>query len=459
MDTCQWTRGRTLGRGSSAVVSLASDRRTGSLFAVKSADLPRSGHLQREFHILSSVSCPRVVSCLGDEVTFDAGGAPIYNLFMEMEYVPLGTISDEIRRRGGRLDERDIRRHVSDVLRGLDHLHASGIVHCDIKGANLLLVEEEEEEESDGGGALATKIADLGCARLVDDDEFRPISGTPAYMAPEVARGDEQGSPADVWALGCTIVERSTGHQPWADASDAVSAIFRIGFSDEVPEIPGKMSEEGKDFLRRCFARDPKQRWTTEQLMKHSFVNDKLKNVVSESDRIFSIDESPKCVLNRDFWDSVEDEEEEKSTISPADRIGRLRFDGPPAPMADEDWITVRSMEHDEGERLITGEGEGALSHTIDDNDDDYVLLLDGKCVLLDECVNWLCRSVEGFCNVGAELKNDYFFNSSFGFAVRVCVFTLLLVLFLFATCCFTCARDHIIGKFSTPRKINPVYR
>ncbi|KAK1325052.1 Mitogen-activated protein kinase kinase kinase NPK1 [Acorus calamus] len=229
-------------------------RRTGSFFAVKSADLSRSGHLQREFHILSSVSCPSVVSCLGEEVTFDAGGAPIYNLFME--YLPLCTISDEIRRCGGRLDERDIRRYVSDVLRGLDHLHDSGIVHCDIKGANLLL----QEDGSDGGGALAAKIADLGCARLADEDEFRAISGTPAYMAPEVARGEEQGPPADVWALGCTIVEMTTGRPPWTDASDAVSAIFRIGFSEEVPEVPGEMSEEGKDFLRRCFESDPKRR-------------------------------------------------------------------------------------------------------------------------------------------------------------------------------------------------------
>ncbi|KAK1325055.1 hypothetical protein QJS10_CPA01g01752 [Acorus calamus] len=52
----------------------------------------------------------------------------------------------------------------------------------------------------------------------------------------------------------------------------------------------------------------------------------------------------------------MEDQEEDKSTISPADRIGRLRFDGPPPPMDDEDWIAVRSVEHDEGEGLITGE-------------------------------------------------------------------------------------------------------
>ncbi|KAK1301425.1 Mitogen-activated protein kinase kinase kinase YODA [Acorus calamus] len=385
MDTCQWTRGRTLGRGSSAVVSLASDLRTGSLFAVKSADLPRSGHLQREHRILSSVSCPRVVSCLGEEVTFDAGGAPIYNLFME--YVPLGTISDEIRRRGGRLDERDIRRYVSDVLRGLDHLHASGIVHCDIKGANLLL-----EEEEDGGGALAAKIADLGCARWADDDgdDLRPISGTPAYMAPEVARGEEQGPPADVWALGCTIVEMTTGRPPWTDASDAVSAIFRIGFSEEVPEIPSEMSEEGKDFLRRCFERDPKRRWTSEQLMKHAFVNDKI-----IYDRILKIDESPKCVLEKDFWDAVEDEEEETSTSggdcssSPADRIERLRFGGPPPPTDDEDWITVRSVEHDEGEGLIKGEED--MKHTTNAASHLYPIIEQGTTM---EVVQRLARDV-----------------------------------------------------------------
>ncbi|KAK1258726.1 Mitogen-activated protein kinase kinase kinase YODA [Acorus gramineus] len=400
--TCEWTRGRTLGRGSSAVVSLASDRRTGSLFAVKSADLPRSGHLQREFHILSSVSCPRVVSCLGEEVTFDAGGAPIYNLFME--YVPRGTISDEIRRRGGHLDERDIRRHVSDVLRGLDHLHASGIVHCDIKGANLLL-----EEEEDGRGVFAAKIADLGCARLVDDDEFRPISGTPAYMAPEVARGEEQGPPADVWALGCTIVEMTTGRPPWTDALDAVSAIFRIGFSEEVPEIPAEISEEGKDFLRRCLERDPKKRWTAEQLMKHAFVNDKI-----IYDRIPKIDESPKCVLERDFWDAVEDEEEETSTSggdcssSPTDRIGQLCVGGPRPSMDDEDWITVRSVENDEGEQLIKGE-DGVLSLT---NDDENTVLLDGECVLVGESVNWWCWcSEEGICTGCAELKHNLCFS------------------------------------------------
>ncbi|KAK1325053.1 Mitogen-activated protein kinase kinase kinase NPK1 [Acorus calamus] len=403
--TCQWTRGRTLGRGSSAVVSLASDCRTGSLFAVKSADLSRSGHLQREFHILSSVSCPSVVSCLGEEVTFDAGGAPIYNLFME--YLPLGTISDEIRRCGGRLDERDIRRYGSDVLRGLDHLHASGIVHCDIKGANLLL----QEEGSDGGGGFAAKIADLGCARLADDDEFRAISGSPAYMAPEVARGEEQGPPADVWALGCTIVEMATGRPPWTDASDAVSAIFRIGFSEEVPEIPGEMSEEGKDFLRRCFERDPKRRWTSEQLMKHAFVNEKI-----IYDRILKMDESPKCVLEKDFWDAVEDEEEETSTSggdcssSPTDRIGQLCVGGPPPPTDDKDWITVRSVEHDEGEELIKGE-VGVLSLTNDD--DENTELLDGECVLLGESVNWWCWcSEEEICTVCAELKDNLCFES-----------------------------------------------
>ncbi|KAK1275633.1 Mitogen-activated protein kinase kinase kinase YODA [Acorus gramineus] len=374
--TCEWTRGRTLGRGaSSAVVSLAIRRSTGHLFAVKSAELSRSADLRREHRILSSVAAsPRVVSCFGEEITVE-GGVHLYNLLME--YVPGGTISDEIRRRGGRLDELDSRRYTSDILRGLSHLHAAGIAHCDIKGANVLLA----------GGAA--KIADLGCARSAGDD-LRPISGTPAYMAPEVARGGEQGPPADVWALGCAVVEMVTGRAPLPEATDAMAAMFRIGFSEELPEIPEKMSEEGKDFLRRCFVRDPKQRPTAEELMKHAFV-DLCRNSAAEG-----VDESPKCVLDQGFWDAVEDEEMPTTSGgeggdcwgSPAERIGRLCFGAPPEPANggdDDDWINVRSaddnnggvggggetVERDEGDQLIIG--EGTLRIRVDDDYDyDY---------------------------------------------------------------------------------------
>ncbi|XP_057719621.1 mitogen-activated protein kinase kinase kinase 17-like [Arachis stenosperma] len=94
-------------------------------------------------------------------------------------------------------------------------------------------------------------------------------------MAPEVARGEEQGFPADVWALGGTVLEMITGKPPWHYLydDDPVMVLYRIGFWDEVPEIPSHISEEGKDFLTKCFKRDPHERQLVEQLLEHEFVN------------------------------------------------------------------------------------------------------------------------------------------------------------------------------------------
>ncbi|OEL36106.1 hypothetical protein BAE44_0002877, partial [Dichanthelium oligosanthes] len=92
-------------------------------------------------------------------------------------------------------------------------------------------------------------------------------------MAPEVARGEAQGPAADVWALGCTVLEMATGRAPWSDMdSDVLAALHRIGYTDAVPEVPSWLSAEAKDFLARCFARDAADRWTAAELLEHPFV-------------------------------------------------------------------------------------------------------------------------------------------------------------------------------------------
>lgn len=83
------------------------------------------------------------------------------------------------------------------VVQGLNYLHLNGEVHGEIKGQNILI-------EKDG-----LKIAHFGYAKLtkeVDAAVKSSFSGTPMYMAPKVAHGEEQGFSADIWALGCTII-------------------------------------------------------------------------------------------------------------------------------------------------------------------------------------------------------------------------------------------------------------
>lgn len=340
----EWKRGPTLGRGSTATVSLATANPSGELFAVKSTELSRSLFLQKEKHFLSQLSCPRIVKYIGFDVSYE-DDRPMYNLCME--YVPGGTLYDAIQRRGGCLDEPMIRSYTKQILQGLEYLHANGLVHCDIKSQNILM------------GKDGSKIADLGCAKLVGEvAATSALSGTPMFMAPEVARGEEQGFPADIWALGCTVIEMATGSTPWPDMKDPVSALYRIGFSGDVPEIPRWLSEKGKDFLSKCLRRDPRERWTAKEFLdQHPFL--------AEVDSDYSVEikefttSSPNSVLEQGFWDSLEVlkcprnlTHEGISSDSPAERIKRLIGETDPNWTYDEDWVTVRSNATEEIEKF-----------------------------------------------------------------------------------------------------------
>lgn len=350
-----WTRGHTIGRGSSAAVSLATSSHSGrdQVFAVKSTELSQSEFLQREQKILSSLSSPHVVSSLGHDVTREDNKL-MYNIFME--YVPGGTIIDAISSRGGLFDESVIGFYTRQIAKGLEYLHSVGLVHCDIKGRNILVGQE------------GPKIADFGCARWADPAaETVPIGGTPMFMAPEVARGEEQGFPCDVWALGCTVLEMATGGSvPWPNAADPVTLLYRIAYSGESPEIPSFLSDQANDFLGKCLKRDPKERWTVAQLLKHPFleeitiINSSSTKQVQESS---ATSRSPTSILDQGIWNSLQESETLGNLVDhPSvenscadDRIRRLSlFSGMPRWSFDEDnWITVRGNDCGESNPIV----------------------------------------------------------------------------------------------------------
>jgi serine/threonine protein kinase len=172
---------------------------------------------------MSDLRSPRVVSCIGGQ----AGRYGSYQLFLE--FAPGGSLADQVSRAGG-LDEYNIQAYAADVARGLAYLHGQSMVHGDIKARNVVI-----------GADGRAKLADFGCARKAGCGPI--IGGTPAFMAPEVARGEEQGPAADVWALGCTVIEMATGRAPWSGMNgDALAAMHRIGYTDAVPEVPQWLS-------------------------------------------------------------------------------------------------------------------------------------------------------------------------------------------------------------------------
>ncbi|KAG9447586.1 hypothetical protein H6P81_013714 [Aristolochia fimbriata] len=335
-----WIRGPAIGRGSSATVSLALSGE--HVLAVKSAELARSGFLQREQGILSLLASPRIVRYAGHDITAE-NGKTFFNLMME--YVEGGSLADLVKLRGGRLEESEMRPVTRAILQGLSYLHGKGLVHCDIKGQNILM------------GLDGPKIADLGCARWVDcsASDDHPIAGTPLYMAPEVARGEEQGFPADLWALGCTVVEMATGRAPWPNVLDPISALYRIAYSADVPQFPPCLSDQATDFLDKCLRRNPDERWTADQLLKHPFVDDSAKQFLGGSPIPTN---SPTSILDQAFWDSLDESETELTathidqspTVQSTDERLRSLSGGNSSPRSPdwawgEDWISVRRSE------------------------------------------------------------------------------------------------------------------
>ncbi|XP_073396417.1 uncharacterized protein [Physcomitrium patens] len=276
-----WIRGNLIGAGAFGKVNLAVNREDGEVFAVKSVRVEEgSGDagaqvslqaLENEIEILQSLESKFVVRCLGSDWT-EEGGKLMRNAYLE--YMPEGCLTDFVRQFAGAgsepLDEHLIRTYTRSIVEGVDYLHRQGIVHCDIKGKNILV----------GNGSV--KLTDFGSAKRVGAEgrvcgngsggSLGRLNGTPLWMAPEVVRQDEQGLASDIWSLGCTVLEMATGKAPWSHLANPFVAMFQIGYKDEIPAVPASLSSEAQDFLRRCFERDPRKRWTSGELLEHPFL-------------------------------------------------------------------------------------------------------------------------------------------------------------------------------------------
>ena len=138
-------------------------------------------------------------------------------------------------------------------------------MHRDIKGANILV---------DNQGCV--KLADFGASkRLAEivtvDGVHKSIRGTPYWMAPEVIKQTGHGRQADIWSVGCTILEMATGKPPFSEFGSQVSALFHIASGTGPPPIPEFLSAEAHDFLILCFNRVPRDRPNASRLLRHPF--------------------------------------------------------------------------------------------------------------------------------------------------------------------------------------------
>jgi mitogen-activated protein kinase kinase kinase len=188
-----------------------------------------------------------------------------FNIFLE--YVPGGSVAAMLNNYGP-LKEPLVRNFVRQILQGLAYLHGKNIIHRDIKGANVLV---------DNKGGI--KISDFGISKKVEAGllnssaaNHRPsLQGSVFWMAPEVVKQTSYTLKADIWSLGCLVVEMLTGSHPYPDCSQ-LQAIFKIGTSGSAPQIPQKCTLEAKTFLSQTFELDHNKRPTAEELLTSPFM-------------------------------------------------------------------------------------------------------------------------------------------------------------------------------------------
>ncbi|EFA81536.1 putative protein serine/threonine kinase [Heterostelium album PN500] len=182
--------------------------------------------------------------------------------YIVMEFIENGSL-EKIVKRHGLLPEGLVNVYIAQVLSGLEYLHRQGVIHRDIKAANLLISTDGSIKLADFG--VATKVSDLSADN--PDDSF---AGTPYWMAPEIIQMQGVSTACDVWSLGCTIIELLTGTPPYFGLAPA-AALYKIVQEDH-PPIPQGISPALKDFLLQCFKKDENMRSSAKQLLNHPWI-------------------------------------------------------------------------------------------------------------------------------------------------------------------------------------------
>ncbi|KDO17608.1 ste/ste11/ste11-unclassified protein kinase [Saprolegnia parasitica CBS 223.65] len=267
----EWKKGELIGEGTFGKVYKGLNCKTGELFAVKAIDLgigtdddddkKKLAKLGEEIAVMKELQHVHIVRYQGtdrDDLHF----------YIFMEYVPNGSIASMLAQFGV-FGVEMIQKFTRQILEGVAYLHSKGIIHRDIKGANVLVNEHGQ-----------AKLADFGCSKQVPsttttdslEESLRSIRGSVPWMAPEVVQQTGHDCKADIWSVGATVLEMATAHHPWPANTNHLSVMYHLAVKPSSPPIPADLPPLAKAFLARCFCIDARERATAIELLAHPFL-------------------------------------------------------------------------------------------------------------------------------------------------------------------------------------------
>ncbi len=228
-------------------------KRIGLLPGTTGQDVERA---EREARIAAGISHPHVVSIFDLVKDVDC-------YWLVMEHVKGRTLAEIVKAEGALPPSRaaGILAQAADAL---VQATRAGIVHRDVKPSNILLSDDEH-----------AKLGDFGIARGASDSALTvtgEVTGSPAYLAPEVASGSPATAASDVWSLGASLYHAVIGRAPYDVAGNVMGGMYRI-VHDQPPRLPENHPLAG--VLARTMVKDPEQRWSAER------VRDELRRVAA----------------------------------------------------------------------------------------------------------------------------------------------------------------------------------
>ena len=269
-DSTRFKKGAIIGEGAYSKVYECLNLDTGVLYAVKHIELagPQDQvlrevyNLQQEIKTFQTLSHKNIVQYLYTDKDENCSGVDIM-----MELAPGGSLRTLLNK-FGKFEEKVTIIYLTQIIEGLAYLHNQGIIHRDIKSANILVGQNGIIKLSDFGASKRLNLAQIN----PQEEICNSLKGSPYWMAPEIVRRVGHSFSADIWSVGCVTIEMLTGQAPWSTISRSVTEVMKLLEQGKKPEIPEQISEDCKNFIETCLQIEPSNRPTAKTLLNNPFL-------------------------------------------------------------------------------------------------------------------------------------------------------------------------------------------